>query len=471
MNELVVEDLIKKFEKIGQAHVFKGFEELSKGEQMDFIKRARLIDLDNLDNLLERARSYEVQEIDFRNLKPVSSIVKHAIRDNEEVYRNVITKGEEVISQGKVGCLLVAGGDGTRLGFSGPKGMLPVTAIKKKSLFQLFAEQILVAQRRYGTIIPWFIMTSESNHECTQKFFLDNDYFGLKEVYFFKQGVCPVLNLDKKLILDENGLIAVAPDGHGGCFTALAKNGLIEVMEKLEINLISYFQVDNPLVKCIDPLFIGLHVLSDAEMSCKGVKKRHMMERVGIFCQEKEKVKIVEYHQACEEMLESRDENGELQFNLGNVGVHLMSREFIRKISSSDKLCYYQTKKKVSFLDENKKLVVPEEPNGLKFEKLIFDALGEAREVMLLEVMREDEFSPIKNAEGSDSLESFKKDQLRQYREWFSQVGVEILSEGGPGGIFNIEISPFFADNQDAFIEKWESLLLKPKILAKTFLE
>ncbi len=471
MNLDSVKDLVGKFEQFGQGHVFNRFKDLSAPQQLDFLKRASLIDLDNLATLVNTVRSQEIESEIHTHLKPVNQLLQSFPKEHYEDYKEFIIKGEEMIRQGRVSALLAAGGDGTRLGFSGPKGMLPVTLIKKKSLFQLFAEQIQLAQKRYQSTIPWFIMTSEGNHDLTNQFFLDNNYFGLQEVYFFRQNLCAVLDFDGKLILDENGLIAMAPDGHGGCFNALASNGLLEKMELLGIDILSYFQVDNPLVKCIDPLFIGLHVLSKAEMSCKGVKKRNASERVGIFCQDHETVKVVEYSQVSQKMLEMEDVQGELMFNIGNTGIHLMNRDFIQKINNSNPLHFYKTKKKVTFLDRDKAIVIPAEPNAYKFERLIFDALPEAENVVLLEVARKEEFSPIKNAEGDDSLESFKKDQLCLYIEWLKKVHIDVPCGEDTIPVFNIEISPFFADNQSAFIEKWQSLAQKPEILTEIYLE
>lgn len=471
MNLSLVETLMEKFEQIGQGHVFNRFHELSTEKQCDFLERAYLIDLNNLVTLMGAAQSQEVQKKQATPLMPINNLLTSPSKNNREDYKDFIGKGEEVIRQGRVGALLVAGGDGTRLGFSGPKGMLPVTLVKKKTLFQLFAEQIQLIQKRYQSIIPWFIMTSEGNHDRTTQYFLDNDHFGLEEVHFFKQNLCPILDFNGKLILDENGLIAMAPDGHGGCFKALSSSGLIDKMESIGIDIISYFQVDNPFVKCIDPLFIGLHVLSNAEMSCKGVKKRDASERVGLFFLENGKVKVVEYSHVSQEMLEMKDDQGELIFNIGNVGVHLINREFIQRINTSNPLHFYKTKKKVSFVDSNNNIVIPEEPNAIKFEKLIFDALPEAKNVIILEVSRKDEFSPIKNAQGEDSLESFHKDQSRRYLERFKKENISIPYDQEEIPVFNIEVSPLFADNQNAFTQKLESVAQKPEILAEIYLE
>lgn len=467
----LLEGLKVKFEEAGQGHVFKYFEKQSREEQNDFLQRASLIDLDSIGRMVGESKLRGVEKGSFSNLRSVEGLVKVFGQVSREEDNDVVERGEEAIRAGRVCGLLVAGGDGTRLGFLGPKGVLEVTPVKKKSLFQIFAEQIQEAQKRYRCVVPWFIMTSEGNYDETVSFFLDNNQFGLTEVHFFKQGAWPILDFEGKLLLDERGLIAMAPDGHGGCFEALHKSGCMRKMELLGIDIISYFQVDNPLVRCIDPFFIGLHLLSDSEMSCKVVKKRDSTEQVGVFCEEGGTVKVVEYTYILEEVGEKRNEDGELVFNLGNIGVHLMALGFAKKMGESQGLRFHPMRKKVTFLDENGSVVVPNEPNALKFEKLIFDGLAEAKEVILLEVLREEEFSPIKNAEGLDSLDSCKRDQIRRCLGWLEKVDVAIGCDEGDFSGFDIEISPFFADSQSVFIQKWNSLLEKPIISTETYLE
>lgn len=471
MNFNLLDDLKIKFQEAGQGHVFQYFENQVEDRQKEFLQRALSIDLANIDRKFRESKLKELEKGCFSNLKPVESSAKLFKQNNNEDEKAIIAKGEEAIRKGKVCALLVAGGDGTRLGFSGPKGALAVTPVKGKSLFQIFAEQIQVAQKRYSCIIPWFIMTSEGNYRDTVNFFLANNDFGLEEVHFFKQGSCPIIDFEGKLLLDENGLIAVAPDGHGGCFESLCENGCMRKMESLGIDIINYFQVDNPLVKCIDPFFIGLHILSDAQISCKVVKKRNPSEQVGVFCEEDGKVKVVEYTYLLKDLREERDEKGKLLFDLGNIGVHLIDVEFAKKMGECQRLEWHQIRKKVTFLDKNGHVIVPDQPNALKFEKLIFDCLAQAKKVILLEVKREEEFSPIKNAEGIDSLHSSRSDQIHRYLEWFKKVGIDLSEYRKNFPAFAIEISPFFSDSQDVFIQKWNSLMEKPTILTETYLE
>lgn len=466
-----LDPLIKKFQEAGQGHVFKLFDKLSDPFKQEFLNRALLIDLHRMHHVIECVLSKTAEKECSPNLMPVHPFSLLSIKEKQQDYLQIAQKGEHALQAGRVGALVVAGGQGTRLGFHGPKGILPVTPVKMKSFFQIFAEKIKVAQDRYHSIIPWYIMTSKSNYNDTLTFFNQNDNFGLNEVFFFNQGLVPYIDFNGKFILDDRGLIAMAPDGHGGCFESLLQSGLLAKMEERGIDVISYFQVDNPLVKCIDPLFIGLHLSAESDMSSKVVKKLDPTERVGLFCKENNRLKVMEYSHAPQEMLTRRNPNGELSFNAGNIAVHLLNREFIKNMAQPDALPFHAVRKVTPFLNPQKHTVLSAESNSIKFEKLIFDALAEAKNPILMEVAREEEFSPVKNAQGNDSPESCKNDQLRQAARWLkaADVDVDCTKEGLP--LFNIEISPLFADSQDAFVEKWKSLSQKPEITGDVYLE
>lgn len=471
MKSVSLDNLKKKFEAAGQGHVFNLFSEYPDDLKQEFINRAQLIDLGHMSSLIGDAILKDAQEECSQNLMPAEPLSSSFAREMSLDHLSIIEKGEETIRAGRVAALVVAGGQGTRLGFDGPKGIFPITPIKKKSFFQLFAEKIKVAQERYKCLIPWYIMTNESNYQDTIFFFDQNDRFGLSEVHFFNQGLVPVIDFNGKFLLDERGLIAMAPDGHGGCFEALIRSGLLSKMEASGIDLISYFQVDNPLVKCIDPLFIGLHVSARSQMSSKCVKKLDSAERVGLFCKDHEHLKVIEYSYVPEEILRRRTIDGGLFFNAGNIAVHLLDREFAQSMGGPNGLKFHQAKKVVPYLDSQKQHIIPDQLNSIKFEKLIFDALAQAKNPILMEVSREEEFSPVKNAKGKDSPESCREDQLRQCVRWLNAVNIDIpcTKDGLP--LFNIEISPLFADTEDAFVAKWQSLPEKPEIVGETYLD
>lgn len=460
-----VDQLVEKFEKMGQGHVFKFFKELSQDLKNDFIEQAQSINLDRMGALIEEMISREDKVRDFKALGPVECFSR--IPEQSRDYERAIKKGEEALREGRVGALLVAGGNGTRAGFSQPKGVLPITPVKKKSLFQVFAEKIRVAQNRYNRVIPWFIMTSEGNHADTVAFFDKNEKFGLEEVHFFKQNLIPIVDFNGKFLLDKNGLIAMAPDGHGGCFEALVKSRSLAKMEAIGVDIISYFQVDNPLVRCIDPGFIGLHILSDSEMSSKAVRKIEADERVGIFCKEREQLKVVEYGHAPEYILRKYDQKDQLVFSVGNIAVHLLDRQFAQRMANFNGLPFHRVRNRIV----HERTAVLDNANAIKFERLIFDALPEAKNPVLMEVLREEEFSPVKNAAGKDSPDSCKKDQLQQWVRWLRKVGVDIPYEQGHMPWLNIEISPLFGDTESVFVEKWKLLEPKPRLDQEAYIE
>lgn len=362
-------------------------------------------------------------------------------------------RGEELLGAGKVGCFTVAGGQGTRLGFEGPKGCFPAGAVTGKPLFAIFAEGVQAAERRSKRTVPWYIMTSPLNHEATLAFFKTNHYFGLdpKQVMMFPQGVMPSFEMGTgRLLLASPGEVATNPDGHGGSITALATSGALEDMSKRGVEHISYFQVDNPLVRVIDPVFIGLHASgagTSAEMSSKMIAKTGPGEKVGVFCIADGRVMVIEYSDLPKNLAEERWEDGALKFIAGSPAIHMIGVRFATKLASDPAfgLPFHRAEKKVPFVDEQGRLVEPEKPNAVKLERFVFDALPLCRGSIVLETRREDEFGPIKNATGVDSVESCKAMQTARAARWLEAAGVRVprRADGAPDCV--LEISPLTA--------------------------
>src|SRR6185503_1892057 len=237
--------------------------------------------------------------------------------------------GEEALRAGRVAAFTVAGGQGTRLGYDGPKGTFPVTPLKQKPLFQVFAEKIRAAGTRYGRPLHWFIMTSQANHEATEAFFAEHRHFGLEpgRVHFFRQGRMPAVNFEGKILLETKSSIALSPDGHGGSLRALDRSGSLDLMRREGIDTLSYFQVDNPLVRCIDPAFIGWHLVRSSEMSSKMVPKAYAEEKVGHFCTQHGKTVVIEYSDLPMAMQRETDAKGGLRYIAGSIAIHLLDRE------------------------------------------------------------------------------------------------------------------------------------------------
>ena len=346
--------------------------------------------------------------------------------EQEELYAQAYQHGEELIRSGKIAAFTVAGGQGTRLGYDGPKGTLPVSPIKNKPLFQLFAEQIRGISEKYETLIPWYIMCSPLNLEATISHFEENSYYGLakEDIKFFAQGVMPATDFEGNLLLASEDSLALSPNGHGGSLKALIDSGSIKDMADREIQHVSYFQVDNPLVSTINPLFIGLHDLQKSDMSSRSLTKTGPFEKLGNFVSIGDRISIIEYSDLPEEKALEKDESGKIKYRAGSPAIHVLRRDFIEQFASGEiKLPYHRAEKKVAHLNDNGVLVIPEKPNAVKFETFVFDALPFAKNPLILEADRGEEFSPVKNMTGVDSLESSRADQIQKAKNWLLKAG------------------------------------------------
>ena len=364
-------------------------------------------------------------------------------------YRVIERLGRRCFRRGNVAMLTVAGGLGTRLGFAGPKGLVPVTPLKYKTLFQVFSEKLRALKLTYGMPIHWFIMTSDATDYETRKAFRDNNWYDLNYVHFFKQGSVPAFSLDNQCILNEEGAVCYYPNGHGGVFEALKDAKLLPVLEKNGIKYISYFQVDNPLVCLADCLFLGLHVYKKSQFSTKIVAKKEPEERVGVFVEENKRLKLVEYSEFPPALAQERSKDGNLLYRCGNTAIHLLNVDFVRACAEQH-LPYHVICKEFTQDGISKKIK--------KLEQFIFDALPRAQRTMLYEVVRSEEFSPVKNAQGKDSLDTCRQEQIERGRNWIvrSKKAVDILGLNIEN--LDVEISPLFADDFYCFRKKFVKL-------------
>jgi UDP-N-acetylglucosamine/UDP-N-acetylgalactosamine diphosphorylase len=348
----------------------------------------------------------------------------------------------------------VAGGQGTRLGWDAPKGTFPATPITQAPLFQVFAEQILAARRRFGAIIRWYIMTSPMNDAPTREFFAEHGHFGLgaDTVMFFQQGTLPSLALDGKLLLAETDEIAVNPDGHGGSLRALRHSGALDDMLAHGIEQISYFQVDNPLVHAVDPRFVGVHAAhpaSSGEMTSKMVAKRDAAEKVGVFCAAGGRTMVVEYSDLPVALAAERDGAGRLRFDAGSIAIHMLSREFVERLTAHGlALPLHKARKKVPHIANDGTRVEPTAPNAIKMETFVFDAIPMARSSVVLETERAEEFAPIKNANGDDSPATSNAAQSVRAARWLEAAGWAIPRSADGSPECTIELSPLAASCQ-----------------------
>lgn len=459
--------LLNKIRQNGQDHVLQTWDQLSAEDKANLIAQWEEIDWESLAELTGRPLT-ESTKLDLAagELQPAPYISWPEDEMAKERWEGAAKLGEDLCRQGQVACFTVAGGQGTRLGFDGPKGTFPISPVRKHSLFQIFAEKILAARKRYEASIPWFIMTSHLNHEDTVSFFREHGFFGLPEadVYFFRQGRMPAVDPQGRLILADRANLALSPDGHGGCLRALSQSGSLEEMKKRGIRVISYFQVDNPLIEIIDTAFLGFHAQSGSEMSSRMIPKRDALEKVGNFCVYEGKTMVIEYSDMPEELAQQTGEDGRLRFTAGSIAIHLLDVAFAERMALGSNLPFHQAHKKIPYLDESGKVISPEEPNGYKFEKFIFDALPHAAHPLILETRREDQFSPVKNATGQDSVETCVRDQVQLFLRWLEEAGATLPAASREKS-FRIEISPLMASNGQELKEAWQSLHPKPELI------
>ncbi len=451
-----MQEIFDKLKKYKQEHVLKFIDELNLGQRYQLLHQLEQIDFDELDNLIEEYVKKQPEIKIPEDLAP-APFFPLAPKDehHKKLYAKAIAKGESLLKEGKVAALTVAGGQGTRLGFDAPKGTYPITPVKNKSLFQYFAESILRAGVKYDHKIPWYIMTSQLNNEATQMFFEKNNYFGLnaEDVIFFVQGTMPAIDYNGKLMLADKDSLALAPDGHGGTLLALRRSGCLDKMKHGKIEYISYFQVDNPLVSVVDPLFIGLHALEESDMSAIMLAKTGPFEKLGNFCVSDDKLMIIEYSDLPDELAEARNADGSLKFIAGSPAIHVISCEFVDELTKHGRLelPWHRADKKIKFIDNEGRIISPETPNGVKLESFIFDALQLAGKTIILEAAREEEFAPTKNKTGVDSVESCREMLIERDAKRLERAGVEVPRDENGKAAVKIEISPLaIIDDEDA---------------------
>lgn len=429
-----------------QEHIFNYWDQLSKAQKGQLISQIRPIDFNLLDQLYSNWKNNAGHER-YPQLNPANMI---SLSQREKEDKDTLPIGTEALQKGQVAAFLVAGGQGSRLGFDGPKGMYRVTPVIKKSLFQLHAEKIFAMARRYETVIPWYIMTSETNHGQTKSYFIENGYFGLQSdnVYFFNQEMMPALNKQGKLILTSNHQIFCSPNGHGGSIKALWDSGAIDDMQKRGIKYIFYFQVDNVLAQICDPAFLGYHIRYNSEMSNKVVRKVSPEEKMGIICELDGRTGVIEYSDLSEQDMYARESDGSLRYWAGNIATHIINVDFIiRENKDGFKLPYHFAEKEIPFIDASGKLLKPGHKNGLKFETFVFDAIADVKNTISIEVDRSKEFSALKNMEGFNSPKTVRSDLLRTYAAWLGEAGFDIKVDGDKVPDIELEISPLFALN------------------------
>lgn len=447
------QEIIDRVFSCGQGHLLGFWDELKEEEKDLLIKDIGSVDFDLIEKVKPLLKSRKKERAEVKPPEVIKIASSPGLLEQEKRAREA---GERYLKNGKVAVFTAAGGQSSRLGIDIPKGAYPVTPIRKKSLFQVHAEKIHFIQGMFDVSIPWIIMVSETNRDQTIRFFESNGFFGLKRrhVSFIEQDMFPALDDEGRIFLREKHRLFLSPTGHGGTFSTLRKSGTMKRLEEMGIEEIFYFQVDNVLVKVLDPVFIGYHVLDRCQMSSKSVFKSDPKEKIGVFVVKEGRTQVIEYFEVWD--LVSQDASFDSSsLTAGNIAIHMINLRFIDEETKGGlRLPLHIAHKKISCIDSKGDRVEPQKENGYKTETFIFDALKDAERTIVMEVKREDEFSPLKNRTGVDSPQTVLRDQVLLFARWFEGAGISVLlsSDGIP--VHRIEVSPRFAAFAEEFRKK-----------------
>jgi len=445
-NIMDIDTLRSKLTAAGQEHLLQFWEELDTDEKQALYNELSELDLDEVLEYFQRTvaeMSSAGEKLDDKMQPLTESQCGSMAASTDRELAQYESLSLEEISKSHVGILLLAGGQGTRLGTSYPKGMYDVGLPSNKTLFQLQAERIrsleTLAEKTTGVkgAITWYIMTSASTIQPTLDFFAKNQYFGLKKdnVVVFQQGTLPCFTFEGKMILGAKHKLSIAPDGNGGLYRALRREGILDDMKSKGIEYIQLYCVDNILVKVGDPLFMGYCLSKGAECANKVVRKGFPTEAVGITCKVAGHYQVVEYSEITQKSAERRNKDGSLTYSAANICIHFFTFEFLNRIVMENErsLEHHVAKKKIPFINTEGILVKPDKPNGIKMEKFVFDVFKFANKFVVWECFRDEEFAPLKNAEGASDFTPThcRNALLALHQKWLRIAGAKLVNENG----------------------------------------
>jgi UDP-N-acetylglucosamine/UDP-N-acetylgalactosamine diphosphorylase len=397
----------------GQLHLLQWYEQLDEAAQSRLLNQIESIDLEAIASLYEAAK--QPAEV-AGELAPMPAIDWESMpAEEQQVFAE---QGLELLRTGKVGALVVAGGQGSRLGHPGPKGTFSIGLPKGESLFQLQAERLLDLSNQAGFFIPWYVMTSPENHDETVQFFSQHVHFGYPstEIFFFQQAVLPAMDTEGRILLAAKDQIALTPSGNGEVFASLARSGALQDMKRRGLEWIFYYNVDNALIQVADTRFLGVASHHNHPIATKAARKAYPEEKVGILCKRNGRPAVVEYTDVPKELMYASDEQGELIYGVGNISIHLFRLDWIERHAGAA-LPYHAAFKKIPYLNGEGALQTPSEPNAYKFERFIFDFFPLVDHMTVLLMNRDEEFAPVKNQTGADSPETARQLVLKQQKE------------------------------------------------------
>lgn len=424
----------------GQTHVLQFWDRLSSESQQHLAEQIRSIDFELLARLGSRsADSQDTAQLTDRAEPPAACRPQELQADEREAAH---TAGAHLLRSGRCGVVIVAGGQGSRLGFEHPKGMYPIGPVSQASLFQILVEKIRATGERYETSLPLYLMTSPATHQETVDFFAAHDRFGLAEddLFIFCQGTLPGVDQSGRLLLSAPDTIFMSPDGHGGMVTALRRSGALDHMRQRSVEHLFYCQVDNALVDLPGEEFLGYHLISESDVTTQVVAKSDPLEKVGNVVSIDDRLHIIEYSDLPESAAQLRCEDGRLRLWAGNLAVHAFRVSFLAASCEGEtRLPFHVAHKKIAFVNSDGQTEKPTVPNGIKYEQFIFDLLPRAAKSIVVEVQADECFAPLKNAAGKDSPDDVRQKMSRLYRRWLTEAGIDVPPD------MVLEISPLAA--------------------------
>ena len=401
------QDIVNMLKMYNQEHIINLLNKLDEQKKWDLIDQISKIDFHQIMELYDNTKK-EV-EIKENKIEAIKYLDKEKLTDEQKAEFEKL--GEDAIKRGEYAVVTMAGGQGTRLGHNGPKGTFRLDVYGKgKYLFEILSENLKEANNKYGVTIPWYIMTSKDNNDETLNFLEKNNYFGYpkSEVILFKQGELPLIDENGRLLINKDMKIKEASDGNGGVFSSLRTTGMLSDMKERNIKWVFIGGVDNVILKMADVILLGMAIKKGVQIASKSVVKANPHEKVGVFCKMNGHPKVIEYSELPEKMAEEVDDDGELKYGESHIMCNLFSIDAIEKVSK-EVLMYHSAFKKNSYIDENGREIIPEEPNSYKFESFIFDSFEFFDDIAILRGKREDDFAPVKNKEGVDSPKTAKE--------------------------------------------------------------